>query len=136
MKLVGFNYSKISVEKLKALKDAKIDTKINLANLKEVSSGTFKSKDEIIAIEFNYYIGYEPEMAKINLDGNLLIALEPKKAKQIVKDWKNKTLDEDFKFNVLTIILNKANVKALELEEEMNLPYHLPLTSLKKPSKN
>ena len=36
---------------------------------------------------------------------------------------------------LFNIILRKANVKALELEEQIGLPLHIPLPTLKKPKK-
>ena len=58
-----------------------------------------------------------------------------KKIKEILKQWKNKKISEDFKIPLFNLILRKSNVKTLELEEEMGLPLHIPLPHLKNQKK-
>ena len=45
-------------------------------------------------------------------------------------------MTEEFRILLFNIILRKANIKALELEEQMNLTLHIPLPTLKKQKKN
>jgi hypothetical protein len=130
MKLAGFNFTKINVEKKKdSFKELKIDTKIDLLDLKEINS-SLKSKDSFIGISFNYEISYNPDLALIGFKGNILLALDSKQAKDILKDWKEKKISEEFRLLIFNLILRKANIKAIQLEEELNLPLHFQLPSI------
>ncbi len=132
MKLLGFNFTKIQVEKFKERVDGlKIGTRIDVSDISEAKTTILKTKDEILAIKFTYGLDYEPSMAKLDLEGNLIISLESKKARDILKEWKDKKIPEEFKINIFNIILRKSSLKALQLEEEMNLPIHMQLPSLK-----
>ena len=132
MKLLGFNFTKINVEKNKErVEGLKISTKIDISDIKEAKASILKTKDEVLAIKFTYGLDYEPEIAKIDLEGNLLISLEPRKAREALKEWKDKKMPEDFKIPLFNVILRKSSLKALQLEEEMNLPIHMQLPSVR-----
>lgn len=133
MKILGFNFIKISVEKSETVtdEDIKINTNINLSEIKEVES-PFLNKDEmLLGVKFNYNVNYTPDFAKIELKGGLVVALNTKDAKEVLKQWKEKKTPDGFKLTVFNVLLRKANLKALELEEELNLPLHITLPSLK-----
>ncbi len=133
MRLVGFNFVKINVEKFSdKIENLKINTNINILEINEVKSDFFKAKEEFISIKFSYDIIYDPNFAKIEFIGNVLFAVDPKIAKNILKQWKDKKVPEDFKLPLFNIILRKSNLKALQLEDEVNLPLHISLPSLKK----
>lgn len=133
MKLIGFNFNKISVEKQDSEipGDLKVNTNIDVPEIRPTKPDFFKTKDEMVLVSFSYIINYEPSFAKINLSGHAALALEPKMAKNVLKQWKNKKMPEDFRNALFNLILTKSSVKALQLEEEMNLPYHIPLPKLR-----
>ena len=136
MKFIGFNFTKISIEKFKnKLEDLKIDTKINISGINKVKSDIFKNKEEILEVKFNYEITYDSEIAKISFEGLVLVSIDPKESKEILKKWEKKELLEEFKITLFNIILKKSNLKALQLEDELNLPTHITLPFIKKPSK-
>jgi hypothetical protein len=62
--------------------------------------------------------------------GVLAIALDKKMGEEILKKWKDKETVKDFKLAVLNVIFKKCNIKALQLEEELGLPLHMPMASL------
>lgn len=136
MKVVGFNFSKINIERIKNSLDSKeklkVNTSIDIPEINEVKSHILKTKDQVISANFNYKINYDPEFAKIEIEGNVLITVEPKKAKEILKQWKDKKMPEDFKTFLFNVIIKKSTLKALYLEEELDLPLHMPLPSIKK----
>lgn len=135
MRLIGFNFNKISIEKFnKKVDSIKFNTKIDIASIESIKSDLIKIKDEPIKIDFVYSVLYEPEFAKLELAGSILLSVEPKIAREVLKGWKDKEINEDFKVFVFNIILRKANIKALTLEEELSLPPHISLPSLKKES--
>ena len=93
MKIVGFNFTKISAEKMKgSLEDLKIDTKIDIKDIKKVQTDMFKSREELVSFEFEFDMDYAPEVAKIELKGIIVLSLEPKFAKDILNQWEDKKL--------------------------------------------
>ncbi len=131
MRLVGFGFNKISAEKKSDnFKDLKINTGIDISSIKEVKSEYFKSKEELIGVTFEYTISYEPDYGKLNFTGNVLLGLENKQFKEVLRRWKDKELPDDFRLILFNIILKKSSIKAMELEEDLNMPLHVPLPSL------
>ncbi len=133
MKLIGFNFDKISVEKMSSqFENLKISTKIDISNISSTKSDFFKTKEELLGIKFSFGLDYDPNIAKIELIGTILLSLDSKIAKEALKQWKDKKISEEFRLPVFNIILRKATLRALRLEEEMNLPLHIQLPSLRK----
>ena len=139
MKIIGFNFTKTSAEKLKEpseLKEqVKINTQIDVPELTEVKTHVLKTKEELIGAKFVYGVNYEPGFAKVELEGRILVSVEPKIAKEVLKQWKKKKMPEDFRLLLFNVILKKSSLKALHLEEELNLPLHMPMPSFKKEQK-
>ena len=132
MKLLGFNFTKIQVEKFKErVEGLKINTRIDISEIKEAKTGILKTKEEILAVKFIYGLDYEPKMARLDLEGNLIVSLESKEARDVLKQWKDKKMPENFRATIFNLILRKSSLKALQLEEEMNIPIHMQLPTLK-----
>jgi hypothetical protein len=131
MRLVGFSFTKINAEKTSEnYKNIKINTGIDISDIREVKSDLFKTKEELVGITFEHTITYDPGFAKLNFMGNVLMGLDSEKAKEVFKKWKDKEIPEDFRMVLFNIILKKSSLKALELEEDLNLPTHFPLPSV------
>lgn len=127
MKILGFNFDKISGERLKeSAENMKISTNIDVSEIKEVKTDILKTKEGLVQVKFTYGIKYEPGMANIELKGAAILSLEEQMAKDVLKQWKKKEMPEEFRLNLFNIIIRRASVKGLHLEEEMNLPYHIP----------
>ncbi len=133
MKLLGFNFTKINVEKEKdSFTDLKISNSIDVSSIEEVKQEILKSKEDVLAIKFKYSVLYNPKIAKVELEGNILLSVEPSMTKEVLKKWKDKETPEEFRMPLFNIILRKAGVKALELEDGMNLPLHMQMPLLRK----
>jgi hypothetical protein len=127
MNLMGFNFSRISVEKTnKKSEDMKISANVKLEDIKEVKANSLKTKESILGVLFSYTVKYG-EVANIDLAGSIVLSIDQKLSKKVLKEWKEKKIADEFRIPVLNLVLAKSNVKALQLEEEMNLPYHLPM---------
>lgn len=126
MPIIGFNLQKISVERKKLMKDIKekIDIKshIDIKEVKKEEVDIIKNQD-VISFDFTFDILYEPKMASLRFEGNVLLAIDPKRTKDLMKGWKDKKIPIEIK----NFIFTKCSVKALYLEEEMALPFHLPM---------
>ncbi|VVB81996.1 Uncharacterised protein [uncultured archaeon] len=133
MRLVGFNFTKLSIERLKDSVDSiKFNTKIDISSIESLKSDFIKVKDEALKIDFVYSVLYEPGFAKLELAGTIILSVEPKIAREVLKGWKDKQMTEDFRIFMFNIILRKSSIKALEMEEELGLPTHIPIPSLTK----
>ena len=139
MKIIGFNFTKISIERLQDALfpsgELKINTEMDVPELKELKSDILKTNEDILTVKFTYTINYNPDFAKIELEGRILLALEPKLAKDTLKQWKKKKMPDDVRIFLFNGILKKSSLKALSLEEELNLPLHIPMPSFKKEEK-
>ena len=61
--------------------------------------------------------------------------MDSKIAEEVIKQWKTKNIPEDFRVFLYNFILKKSNIKAFQFEEELNLPLHIPLPSVRKEEK-
>lgn len=133
MKIIGFNYTKINVEKYKdSFKEIKVNSQVDISSIEEVKQEVFKSKEEFLAVKFKYKIEYAPDVAVIVLEGNILVSVDSKLAKEVIKKWKEKAMPEEFNIPLFNIIFRKAGLKALQIEDEMNLPSHIQMPVLRK----
>ena len=133
MRVIGFHFKKISVEKFKEpTENLSIKTGMELPKIKEIEKGVLKTKEDLLEVSFEYNLKYEPDFAKIEFGGVILVSVDPKTSKNILKNWKKKEIPKDMRIYLINVILRKSTLKALELEDELNLPLHLPMPSLKR----
>lgn len=133
MKILGFSFRKISIEKHSdSFKELKINTNLDVLELKKVDTDFLKEKEEAFNVKFKYVLDYEPKIAKIEFEGGILISVELEKAKEIIEKWKDKKIVDEIKIPLFNLIMRKSNIRALQLQDEMNLPSHIRLPSLKK----
>ncbi len=133
MRLIGFNFEKMSIERFQERVDEiKFNTKVDISSITPLKSDIIRTKEELLKVDFVYSVLYEPNLAKLELKGNLILSVEPRIAKEVLKGWKDKQTSEEFRLFMFNIILRKANIKALQLEDELSLPPHIPLPSLNK----
>ena len=86
---------------------------------------------------FEFLLHYEPDMGDIKIEGHLLYLEDPKKLKEMVKDWKkNKKISPEIMQSLFNTILAKANIKALQLSQDVNLPSHIQMPRLQQQKKN
>lgn len=137
MKLIGFNLTKIHLEKHSDnFSNLKIDTNIEILQIQKIKQDLFKAKDEFIGVDFLFTINYAPKIANLEFKGKVLLSVETKKSNEILRGWEKKKVDEDFRLTVFNIILRKSSVKALQIEEDLNLPFHINLPRLSKENTN
>ncbi len=129
MKIIGFNLSKISIERKEKL-TGKLEIKqnINIDNLLKEKIAI--SKEEALRIDFTFSIKYGPEFADLEFKGHVLTLPDKEENKKILKQWKDKKLPEEIKTGLFNFIMSKCNIKALTLEDEMGLPLHVPMPKI------
>ena len=52
---------------------------------------------------------------------------EKEELKQTLDSWKKKQIPPEVRTGLFNFIMSKCNIKALFLEDEMALPFHLPM---------
>ena len=133
MKVIGFNFTKLSAERLKeTVEDIKINTELDFPEIKETKSPFLKIKEELLEAKFEYKVNYEPGLAKVVIQGKVLFSVDEKTANEVLKQWKKKNLPEDFRILLVNVVMRKSALKALTLCDEINLPVHVPLPTLRK----
>ena len=129
VKLLGFGFNKILAEKKSdTFKNVKISTNINVSEITKIESNI--TKDDILKIEFNFVLSYGENLAELEFIGSLMLSADSKSSKDIIKQWKDKAIDPQFRLFLINLIFRKANLRALQLEEEMNIPLHIQLPKL------
>ena len=132
MPVVGFNFNKMNIEKRSALK-GKVNIKNNISikkvEPKDLSLG--KSSEAGLSFVFEFTSKYEPNFAEVFLGGDVVFIEDAKKIKEILSAWKkDKKVPEDIMAQILNTALNKCNVKALVLSDDLNLPPPIPLPKI------
>lgn len=138
MAIIGFNFKKITAER-KNYDQGAISTslKLDIKEITPIKDSPFKDK-EVFSFDFYFGIKYlqnKKEIAEVTFEGSVLYLADKDTAKMIKDQWKDKKLDDNLKTAILNTIMTKCNVKALDLEENLNLPFHLRLPHLQKSEK-
>jgi hypothetical protein len=126
--IIGLNFTKILIEKTSNKnnqKITKIGTKTDILSIEEEKVEIPDKK--AFRANFSFSVSYEPDLAKILIDGSLLYLNNPENISEAISSWKKKNLTPEIRLELLNYIMARCNVKALLLEEDLNLPSHFPL---------
>jgi len=128
MAIVGFNFTKINVEKTKALTGKiNISNNVSITNVEESKLGV-GDKQKGLQFGFEFVSNYEPKMGSIKLEGDVVLLLETAKAEEIMGSWKkDKKIPKEIMTSVLNTALNRCNIQALILSQQVNLPSPIPM---------
>ncbi|MCX6748335.1 MAG: hypothetical protein NT076_01900 [Candidatus Pacearchaeota archaeon] len=132
MQVIGFNFEKISAERKQSKKpvaNIEVNSNINIKSITQEEIDLAKEK-HALKFDFEFSINYKPDLADILFNGFILLLVEKDESKEILKKWKTKKIDDKIRIPVFNTILTKCNLKALQLEEELSLPTHVPLPKI------
>ncbi|MBU3912606.1 MAG: hypothetical protein KKB21_00860 [Nanoarchaeota archaeon] len=133
MQIIGFNFTKISSERKKNPSGKmEIKSNINLKNISQEKVDLIKDKD-VLKFEFEFKIDYSPDIAIILFEGSILAIVDKETQKDVLKKWKTKKISDEVRLPLFNTILAKCNLKSLQLEDEFNLPMHVPMPRLSPP---
>tara|TARA_Y100000310_G_C20652706_1_gene800319 strand:+ start:687 stop:1103 length:417 start_codon:yes stop_codon:yes gene_type:complete len=131
MRIIGFNLTKILAERQEIEKQGiKVNQDINIKGIKEEEIPV--GKDKALRINFALTIIYTEDFGKLEFEGSVLTLPNEQEAKSLKDAWKNNKIPEDMKFGIFNFIMNKCNIKALYLEDEMGMPFHVPMPRISK----
>tara|TARA_Y100000310_G_scaffold340326_1_gene435691 strand:+ start:2064 stop:2588 length:525 start_codon:yes stop_codon:yes gene_type:complete len=131
MRLISSSFNKISVDKKKELtRDTSLTTDMKIIDIKKEKSSLFKDED-LLEFHFQFTIDYAPDFALIIFEGKLVLLMDKSEeisVNQIIDDWKEKNLNNTLKIHLLQMVFSRCSLKAMQLEEFVNLPTHIPIT--------
>ena len=130
--IINYRLDKITIQKKNKPKGP-IEAKNNLkvTNIVEESIPSL-TKEKALNIQFTFLVNYEPNIASLEIAGSVTYMNDQKTIKEIMENWaKNKKIKKEIAAPVFNFVLSKCNVKALRLEEDLELPFHVPIPRIK-----
>tara|TARA_Y100000310_G_C20615344_1_gene780330 strand:+ start:152 stop:586 length:435 start_codon:yes stop_codon:yes gene_type:complete len=130
--IVGFNFNKISIErKNKPVQKMNVRYNIDFPDVRE-EAFPLKTKQKGVSFDFKFSVNYDPNVALIGIEGTIGYIGTEEQIGKIVETWKkNKKIQKDILVDVTNLALHKCHIKAFELSQDLNLPAHLPMPSVK-----
>ena len=139
MTIVGFNFIKMSAERKPGAVKGKIDIKNNvtITNVEESKLSIGSSSQKVARFEFDFTAFYEPKIGSIKFSGEILYLGDKDKIDSLIKGWqKDKKVEKDVLTGLINTVLNKCNIQALILSQQVNLPPPIPMPKVQaEPSK-
>jgi hypothetical protein len=138
MKVIGLSFTKISASKVHAFQMGKaINTDIEFLDIDKASLSLLKDDSEALRVSFRFSVNYletddkkSKKNAEISLEGDIIVSGTKDESKDVQKAWKKKEIPASFKVPLFNLILRKCSPRALQLEEELNLPSHIPIPQI------
>ena len=107
---------KESVEKI----FIRLGVSLEIKKESEVKEKEAKDKKEESSKERN-------KEGNVLFEGKIILSVNKEELKNITKEWKRKNLPEEVKIPIFNLILRKCTPKAVQLQDEVNLPFHVPM---------
>jgi hypothetical protein len=132
MTIVGFNFTKLEAEKKEIVKGkVNINNNVSITGVEEKNLSLANDKQKVLSFTFEFLAKYDPNIGFIKLIGDVLFMDDAKKAKETLDGWKKeKKLPKEIMTGILNTVLNKCNIRALILSEQVNLPPPVQLPKL------
>lgn len=136
MTIVKINLHKLYAERNLESRGGQIRINNNVS-LKNVEDLTFALEGKKgLKFTFLFTCTYDPDLGKIEVEGQVLYVDDEKKVEEIKKGWeKNKRIPLDIMQQIINASLHKGNVEAIKISDEVSLPSPLPMPKVSPPSK-
>ena len=135
MAIAGVHLTSIDVKKKTVGAKGKININNNIM-IKDIQERDFSlgnTKQKGLKFIFGFNCKYTPDIGQINLGGDVLFIDAGEKVQEIKKAWENKKkLPAEIMEQVLNAALNKCNIEALKLSQDVNLPSPIPLPKVER----
>jgi hypothetical protein len=128
MPILDISFEKIEAERQEKIALKQVKVALNVKDPKE-----FKALDDkkIILFPFEFSVDYEKQ-AKILIGGNVSFVEDNKRIDEIMKNLKKDREKERELMKALhNFVFARCSVKALYLEEQLGLPFHIALPRFK-----
>jgi len=132
MTIVGFNFTKLEAEKKDMVKGKiNINNNVSIKNVEEKKISLANEKQKVINFNFEFLAKYDPDVGSIKFTGEVLYMDTSSKVKEILDGWKkDKKLPKELMPIILNTVLNKCNIQALIISDQINLPPPIPMPKL------
>ncbi len=108
----------------------KINNNVSLKNVEDMDFAVEGKKG--LRFTFTFNCRYEPNLGKIDVEGQVLFVEDEAKVNEIKASWdKDKKVPVDIMEQVVNAALHKGNIQAIKISEEISLPSPLPLPKVK-----
>lgn len=133
MPIVGFNFDSINIEKKGHIKGrVQVKNNMSIKNVEQQELIFGKKKEDVLKFSFEFSSNYEPKIGVIDIKGHILFMESPAEVKKIMDGWKKKKIiPQDLMGFLLNSALVRCNIKALIYAQEVNLPPHIRLPTIK-----
>jgi len=101
-----------------------ISLNINLKSLEEIDESGKNLK-----ISYLFEVNYD-KLGSILIEGQIFINSSSEDIKELINSWKEKKFENSKQIIITNLIIQKASIKAFEMEEELGLPIHIKFPSL------
>jgi len=132
MTVVGFNFTKIHAEKTGTPKGKiNINNNVAIKGVEEKKLSISSEKQKVLSFNFEFIASYDPNIGSITITGDVLYMENAAKTKTVLDGWKkDKKLPDELLPIILNTVLNKCNIQALIISEQVNLPPPVRLPKL------
>ncbi len=133
MTIVKINVHKVSAHRSLEAKggQVKINNNVSITNVEDMKFDIPGKKGLKFTFAFN--CSYEPDLGKMEVEGQVLYVEDEKKVSKVLEEWKNgKKIPLDVMEDVVNAALHKGNIQAIKISEDLSLPSPLPLPKVNK----
>src|SRR3989344_8733547 len=132
MTIVKINLHKVHAERELNAKGGQVSINNNVAikNVEDMGFGVEGRRGLKFTFAFN--CNYEPNLGKIEVEGQVFFVDEEKTIAEIKKGWeKDKKIPMEVMEQIINASLHKGNIQAIKISEEVSLPSPLPLPKVR-----
>lgn len=132
MPIVKINVHKVNAERSLKAKGGqiKINNNVSIKDVEDLDFAVDGKKGLKFTFEFNCH--YEPDLGKIDVEGQVLFVDEAAKVEEVQNSWKkNKKIPMSVMEQIVNAALHKGNIQAIKISEDVSLPSPLPLPKVK-----
>ena len=132
MPIVKINVHKVNAERSLKAKggQVKINNNVSIKNVEDLDFSVDGKKG--LKFTFDFSCNYEPDLGKIDVEGQVLFVDEASKDDEVQSSWKkSKKIPMAVMEQIVNAALHKGNIQAIKVSEDINLPSPLPLPKVK-----
>ena len=146
MQIIGFGFTRITAFKSEKFTRTPTNTTIEFTDVKKEEINLLKDNNEGAKLNFRLSIDYtlqeqtdkkdkkeekQDKQGEISFEGYVILSLSKEESKELHKSWKKKQMTPSLQIPLYNFLLRKCSPKAIDLEDEIGLPLHIPIPQLK-----
>ncbi|SRR3989338_4226377 len=132
MPIIKINIHKLNAERSLKAKggQVKINNNVSIKDVEDMSFALEGKKG--LKFTFDFTCNYEPDLGKIEVEGQVLFVDETATIENVKKAWeKGKKIPMDVMEQIVNGALHKGNIQAIKISEDVSLPSPLPLPKVR-----